>query len=219
MSVEFSRMREFENQRVRMVFDDGLETVATLLSAVEDTDGDHHLIYENVEWANDPREFATAHDSSVYAEGASLISIDAAEPNWKVAIELHDSELFAIDPSGSDYGCVVLDAYVHRTQGEPGWSPGEGGVQTVRMTFSNMRVEGVIGELPAYLYDSSLRIGTEIHTNMVAFPARNDAPIRFEMMLGEDARTVVVYGDALTILADHGFRSVEHYDGHERPAT
>ena len=73
-------MREFENQRVRMVFDDGLDTIATLLSAAEDMDGSRHLIYDRVEWANDVREFATAHDSCVYAEGESLVSIDAAEP-------------------------------------------------------------------------------------------------------------------------------------------
>jgi len=79
MSVPFSRMREFENQRVRMCFDDGLETVAWLHSAVEDMDGSLHLIYDRVEWANDPREFATAKDSTIYAEGESLVSIEAAE--------------------------------------------------------------------------------------------------------------------------------------------
>ncbi|ADW70505.1 hypothetical protein [Granulicella tundricola] len=79
MPVLFSRMREFENQRVHMVFDDDHEVVATLLSATEDIEGSHHLIYDKVEWANDPREFATAKDSSVYAEGESLVSIEAAE--------------------------------------------------------------------------------------------------------------------------------------------
>ena len=79
MPVPFSRMREFENQRVRMVFDDGLETVGFLLSAVEDMDGSQHLIYDKVEWATDLRELASAKDSTVYAEGESLVSIEPAE--------------------------------------------------------------------------------------------------------------------------------------------
>jgi hypothetical protein len=78
MAVPFSRMREFENQRVRMVFDDGLETIGFLLSAVEDMDGSQHLIYDKVEWASDPREFASAKDSTLYAEGESLMSIEPA---------------------------------------------------------------------------------------------------------------------------------------------
>jgi hypothetical protein len=80
MPVAFSRMREFEDHRVKMRFDDGHEVIAHLLSAVEDMDGSHHLIYDRVEWANDPRELATAKDSTVYAEGESLIFIEEAGP-------------------------------------------------------------------------------------------------------------------------------------------
>lgn len=69
-----------------MKFDDDHEVIARLLSATEDIDGSHHLIYDqvggdNVEWANDPREMATAKDSTVYAEGESLVSIEDAEGN------------------------------------------------------------------------------------------------------------------------------------------
>jgi hypothetical protein len=79
MPVSFERMRSFENRRVIMKFDDDHEVIARLLSATEDIDGSHHLIYDNVEWANDPREMASAKDSTVYAEGESLVSIEYAE--------------------------------------------------------------------------------------------------------------------------------------------
>ena len=81
MPVSFERMRSFENQRVMMRFDDDHEVIARLLSATEDIDGSHHLIYDRVEWANDPREMATAEDSTVYSEGESLVSIEDAEGN------------------------------------------------------------------------------------------------------------------------------------------
>ena len=49
MSVSFSRMREFVDHRVQMVFKDqeGVqELVATLLFATEDMDGSQHLVYD-----------------------------------------------------------------------------------------------------------------------------------------------------------------------------
>lgn len=76
MSVSFEQMRACEGKRVKMRFDDDMECIATVLSASQDMDGSLHLVYEKVEWANDAREMATAKDSTVYAEGESLASIE-----------------------------------------------------------------------------------------------------------------------------------------------
>jgi hypothetical protein len=76
MPFSLSALREFQDKRVRMRFDVGCEYIATFLSASQDTDGSLHLVYDRVEWANDPRELATAKDSTVYAEGESLLSIE-----------------------------------------------------------------------------------------------------------------------------------------------
>ncbi len=76
MPVPFSRMLECQDKRVKMRFDDDHECIATLLNASQDLDGSLHLIYDNVECASDPRELATAKDSTVYAEGESLVSIE-----------------------------------------------------------------------------------------------------------------------------------------------
>ena len=75
MPIPLSLLYELQGKRVRMRFDDDHEVVATLLSASEDFDGSQHLVYDRVEWANDPRELATAKDSAVYAEGESLVSV------------------------------------------------------------------------------------------------------------------------------------------------
>jgi hypothetical protein len=80
MSISLSELREFQDKRVRMRFDDDVECIATLLNASQDMDGSLHLVYDKVEWANDPRELATAKDSTVYAEGESLVSIEEVNP-------------------------------------------------------------------------------------------------------------------------------------------
>jgi hypothetical protein len=41
-----------------------------------------------------------------------------------VAIEMHDSECLNVETDEIGQGFVLLDAYVHRTEGEPGVSSG-----------------------------------------------------------------------------------------------
>jgi hypothetical protein len=84
MPVPFSQMLEYQDKRVRMRFDDDHECVAMLLSATQDMDGSIHLVYDRVEWANDPRDLATAKDSTVYAEGESLISIEEVSADSQI---------------------------------------------------------------------------------------------------------------------------------------
>jgi hypothetical protein len=76
MPIPLSQLREFQDQRVLMRFDDDHECMATLLNASQDMDGSLHLVYDKVEWANDPRELATSQASTVYAEGESLLHIE-----------------------------------------------------------------------------------------------------------------------------------------------
>ena len=76
MPIPLSDLLVLQDKRVRMRFDDDLECIATLLDVSEDIDGSLHLVYDRVEWANDPRELASAKDSTVYAEGESLLSIE-----------------------------------------------------------------------------------------------------------------------------------------------
>ena len=68
--------------------------------------------------------------------------LNTMEQHLNRTIELHDTECLAtaVDDQGS--GSILLDAYVHRTVGEPGISPGEGGVQRIRMRFSAMTILG-----------------------------------------------------------------------------
>src|SRR5882757_2425048 len=75
------------------------------------------------------------------------------------AIAMHDSECRAVEVGEEGRGSVLLDAYVHRTAGEPGVSPGEGGVQRIRIKIDAMTVEGDVGTLPSYVYEGSLTVG------------------------------------------------------------
>jgi hypothetical protein len=129
-----------------------------------------------------------------------------------VAIELHDSECLAVEVDESGRGFVLLDAYVHRSEGEPGVAPGEGGVQRIRINLGAMSVEGDLGDLPAYIYQGSLTVGTLIKNNMVSIPADYSGPASLRLMLSDDARIVTISGAGISIKPEGEFRFVETVD-------
>ena len=130
----------------------------------------------------------------------------------KTAIEMHDSKCLAIELDERGGGFVLFDAYAHRTEGEPGISPGEGGVQRIRFEVEGMAKEGAVGDLPAYVFEGSLIVGTDLQDNMVRFPAVYTQPVRLSTMLSDDARVVIVTGNGLSIQPEGEFRFVEAVD-------
>jgi hypothetical protein len=128
------------------------------------------------------------------------------------AIEMHDSECLAVAVDEEGRGSVLLDAYVHRTAGEPGVSPGEGGVQRIRMKMDAVAVEGDVGVLPAYVYEGSLTVGNSVQDNMVPFPAAYPETVRLSMMLSDDARVMLVSGKEISIEVEGKFRFIETVD-------
>jgi hypothetical protein len=76
MPVPFELLVNYQDKRVRMCFEDGIEVIATFHSATRDMDGSTHLIYEKTEWSNDPKVYATAQDKVLYAADESLRAIE-----------------------------------------------------------------------------------------------------------------------------------------------
>jgi hypothetical protein len=75
-----------------------------------------------------------------------------------------------------------------------------------------MTVEGEVGDLPAYIYEGSLTIGTTIQDNLIPFPAEYSEAVRLTMMLSDDARIVVISGIGAMIETEGPFQFVESCD-------
>ncbi|MGA2050187.1 MAG: hypothetical protein ABSG96_21005 [Terracidiphilus sp.] len=129
------------------------------------------------------------------------------------AIEMHDSVCLAVEVDRSGHGFVLLDAYVHRSGGEPGRDPGEGGVQRIRISFASMTIDGEVGDLPADIFEGSLTVGTSIQDNMVPFPATYAEAVGLSIMLSDEARVVIVSGMRLSIEPEGEFKFVEEFSG------
>jgi hypothetical protein len=128
------------------------------------------------------------------------------------AIEMHDSVCLAVELDGCGRGSVLLDAYVHRTEGKTGRAAGEGGVQRIRVSVEGMTVDGEVRDLPANIYQGSFTIGESTQDNIVPFPATYSESISLSMILSDDARVVTVSGTRAALEAEGEFRFVELVD-------
>jgi hypothetical protein len=68
---EFIALRALQDRRVRMIFTDGQEIIATLDSVTTDFDGSQHLTYRKVESST---LHSTDAESTFYAAGEDLVS-------------------------------------------------------------------------------------------------------------------------------------------------
>jgi hypothetical protein len=69
---EFKALKVCEDRRVRMIFTDGQEVIATLVSVTTDLDESRHLIYDRVEWSALPH--VDRGTEAYYSRGEELLS-------------------------------------------------------------------------------------------------------------------------------------------------
>jgi hypothetical protein len=69
---EFKALKGLEDRRVRMIFADGQELVARLISVTVDMDDSRHVIYDKGEWSTTPH--AEMGAGVHYTRGEEVIS-------------------------------------------------------------------------------------------------------------------------------------------------
>jgi hypothetical protein len=126
-------------------------------------------------------------------------------------VELHDSELVSVEWDAQGNGIVHLDAYVHLYEASIE-DPHDGGRQRIRFEVGTMTISGEIGELPAWIYEGSLKIGQSLFDNTVSFPAEHRGPGSLTMTLSDDARELGVIGNDIAIVPESEFRFIERVD-------
>ncbi len=76
-TTEFEALKMLEGKRVRIVFTDAQEVLATLIDVSVDHDGTQHLLYDDVLWSALPH--VDVGRGAFYAGGSELVSISEAE--------------------------------------------------------------------------------------------------------------------------------------------
>jgi hypothetical protein len=98
------------------------------------------------------------------------------------SIEFHDSVLDRAEMSG---GVLVLhfsSAYIHRSTGDPGVSPGDGLVQPATLSFGSATCVGDLKKMSGPLSGGHLSISGKLHS-LVPLPLSQNGEIRAELLL------------------------------------
>ena len=126
--------------------------------------------------------------------------------------EMHDSECIAIEVDENGGGFVLLDAYVHRCEGERLMSPHEGGYQRIRMRVERVTRKIAVSNLPARICKGSLTVGEDVQDNIIRFPAIHTEPVQISMTFADGSQVVVVSAHGLSIEPEGEFRFAEMVD-------
>lgn len=127
-------------------------------------------------------------------------------------IELHDSECLAVELEDSGGGFVILNAYIHRGEGDALEAPHEGGYQMVRIRMDSLTTNGDIGDLPADIYGGSLSTETAVLDNIIPLPSAYPSKFVLTLTLAPDAREVMMTGREIAITSEGEFDFVENVD-------
>ena len=129
-------------------------------------------------------------------------------------IELHDSTVVRITRCSDSFVVHFAPAYVHRSQGRPGFDPGTGWVQDVDLVISEFVVESGFTEMPVDLDGGSLRVGTDVFENLIPIPLDVGAAIQFSA-IGKSGESLLIRGNAATVFSVGEARYVEDFPGGE----
>jgi len=107
--------------------------------------------------------------------GGWLPSLTFTLDRVNTVIEIHDSAVARIDEQQNDIVVDFLAAYLHKSEGRPGYDPGTGWRQEARLVFGDASVCGDFPDLPCVVMDGGLIVGGEQHDNEIPVPLASAA--------------------------------------------
>jgi len=110
-----------------------------------------------------------------------------------IIIELHDSTVAEIAKRDGTVVVHFVPAYLHKSEGRPGFDSGTGWVQDARLIFADASVSGGFPDLPCDVMDGELVVGRERHDNKIPVPLEVTEPTELRLIF-DSKQTVTVTG-------------------------
>lgn len=112
-------------------------------------------------------------------------------------IELHDTTVAAIVEVGRQV-VVLLKAYIHQSEGRPGWDAGSGWLQAAALTFTEAEIESNVPDLPADICEGSMSVEGDVRHNLLPLPFHYTGSIALMLSLDTPA-DLVIRGSQVTL--------------------
>lgn len=113
-------------------------------------------------------------------------------------IELHDSELSGVLLNEGEAVVSFSSAYLHCSTGIPGVDSGSGWLQPATLTLSGASLVSTVGVLPATISDGFLRIGSDLHSNVIPASGTFEAAIELSIILNT-GKELTIRGQRISI--------------------
>jgi len=113
-------------------------------------------------------------------------------------IELHDTTVAEIAEREGAIIVHFLPAYLHKSEGRPGFDSGTGWVQEARLIFADASASGDFPELPCDVMDGELLVGAERHDNEIPVPLVVTAHTVLRLVF-DSMHTVTVTGQGVRL--------------------
>jgi hypothetical protein len=131
-------------------------------------------------------------------------------------IELHDSRV--ADIVSIDYKVIARfsSAYLHKSEGRPGYDSGTGWVQEALLTFTDGTIKGIFPEWPCDVLNGDLVFDGKLLQNEIPVPFHAETPTELRLMF-DSIQTIAIIGVGaeLELLGEPRF--VEEFRGFHNP--
>jgi hypothetical protein len=125
-------------------------------------------------------------------------------------LELHDSTVATINGQQGETVVHFLPAYLHKSEGRPGYDPGTGWVQEVRLIFHEASVDGDFPDLPCDVLDGALTIDGLRHDNYIPMPLVSEARAELRLVF-DSVHAVTVTGRGVRLQLSGDPKYVEEF--------
>jgi hypothetical protein len=129
-----------------------------------------------------------------------------------LAVEFHDSVLEGATITADGASVLLLDAYVHRSNGRPGFDAGTGWTQAATIVL-----QGFSGEAPQFMTISVGRLiaGGRAYENVVPVPLEAHCATRIELQ-GTRGELATLTGESIAMMVTAAAKYVEEFEGAAR---
>jgi hypothetical protein len=113
-------------------------------------------------------------------------------------IEIHDSRVSEITQRDGTVIVHFLPAYLHRSEGRPGFDAGTGWSQEALLIFAEASVSGGLPDWPCDMMDGDLIVDGERHANSIPVPFETTAVAELRLIC-DAIHTVTVRGGGVRL--------------------
>jgi len=130
------------------------------------------------------------------------------------AVEIHDSTLTSIEAENANLVVRLSPAYVHRSEGRPGWDAGSGWLRDVILIVSGAVVESLPSRSPCELCDGTLSVGEASWANVLPLPLSAAGPVLLTLTTSE-GESIEIRGAGVEVIPRGEARYVDEFPGAE----